>query len=231
MPSRQLDEYVRYHGMLVSPRGAARCNASFTGAVLFMPRAAALSAAAAAAESAGASAGRSPFEVSGLSVPTYYALVLLSLTGLSTLLGCTRVLEASEVAREGEVGGSGGSGGSGNASSGAAIVKSARVASVDEEDRILAWTRAYFARRFAPLAAADVCLVRRFRFHFALAGVRVAMQHFVSPGAVPGAPAMLHLAEQYEVDWACFGAAHLVLWLCVAAAAAGVAVAASPKSS
>ena len=247
--SPSLAEYRAYHAMFAMPGVVRRCNASFTGVVLFMPLSSVLGGtAAAAARTAEAAPGApAPFEVVGLSVATYYLLVLLSLTGLSTLLGCTRVIEAREVdpiggGGGGGGGGRGGGGGSGSSGGGGSSVhggtggSSGRVgvSEAGDDAAVLEWTRRILARRFArageaashdrsAAAAAEVRLVRRFRFNFRLAGVSVSMQHLSSPGA-PGEPPLLHLAEQYEVNWICFCAAQAVLWLAVAGASAALAL-------
>ena len=84
-----LKDFTHFHGMLCRPATAHGCIASFDGQVLFAP------------------AGYTPstlqqFEynsglsVSRLNVHTYYFLVLVSLTGLTTLFSQTECLVAKE---------------------------------------------------------------------------------------------------------------------------------------
>lgn len=87
-----IKDYTRFHGMLIGSRSAKRCIDSFTGKVIFMP----------SCYSRTddfrliGSDTISPWEVEGLNLATYYALVAFSLTGLSTLLGLTQTIDARE---------------------------------------------------------------------------------------------------------------------------------------
>ena len=93
--SPSLEEYTHFHGMLCKPSTAARCVESFNGTVLFMPhdyydptmtkR---------------ESSSLQPFDCTRpiLSVVSYYLLVWMSLTGLSTLLRQTKFLVSRDYA-------------------------------------------------------------------------------------------------------------------------------------
>jgi len=70
------DNYRNFHGMLCHPTIAQRCVESFTGTILFLPH-------------DYTSPADHDFTRPLLTVFTYYLLVLLSLTGWSTLLGGT----------------------------------------------------------------------------------------------------------------------------------------------
>jgi hypothetical protein len=85
-----LDDYTNFHGMLCRPRTAQRCIDSFTGTVLFIPEHCETSAI-------------SRYDCSKmLTLWSYYALVLVSLTGLSTLFKQTKFLVAQQVPPEQE---------------------------------------------------------------------------------------------------------------------------------
>lgn len=89
-----LQDYTNFHGMLCSPWTVKRCINSLNGSKLFLP------------------VGYSPpyhmmdYNLTGQFGPltfnpftiwTYYLLVILSFTGMATLLGKTKFLEAKEV--------------------------------------------------------------------------------------------------------------------------------------
>eukprot|EP00457_Paulinella_chromatophora_P016533 gb/GEZN01017360.1/.p1 GENE.gb/GEZN01017360.1/~~gb/GEZN01017360.1/.p1 ORF type:complete len:178 (-),score=14.77 gb/GEZN01017360.1/:267-776(-) len=72
-----------FHGMLISPSPAFACIQALNGRILFLP-------------SHYKTYPLDSFEVSNLTAIKYYALVLLSLTGLSTLLGLTTFIDQTE---------------------------------------------------------------------------------------------------------------------------------------
>ena len=78
-----LEHYKHFHGMLCRPETAQRCIESFTGTILFLPQ-------------GYQSPGDYDFTIPFLTVITYYLLVLLSFTGLSSLFGMTRMPCAEE---------------------------------------------------------------------------------------------------------------------------------------
>jgi hypothetical protein len=99
-----LETYYRFHGMLIGPSAARECCDSFArGTILFMPSSYRLGENDERGKSrAGAAATRlSRWDASGVTVSRYFLLVLLSFTGLSTLLGLTETIDAREL-REGE---------------------------------------------------------------------------------------------------------------------------------
>ena len=85
-----LAEFERFHAMLPAPGVARRCVAAFKDTIVFAPSSY-------ADEDFPARVGDSPYEVKRLTTFGYWLLVLVSLTGLSTLLGFTDTLDASEV--------------------------------------------------------------------------------------------------------------------------------------
>mmetsp|Transcript_16514 Transcript_16514/g.24368 ORF Transcript_16514/g.24368 Transcript_16514/m.24368 type:complete len:244 (+) Transcript_16514:2883-3614(+) len=79
-----LSQYNAYHSMVCSPSTAVQCSDSFNGSVIFIP--------------AGTTVTSStPDYCKLLNAITYYGLVLISLTGLSTLLGLTEFVEYKEI--------------------------------------------------------------------------------------------------------------------------------------
>jgi hypothetical protein len=84
-----LDDYRHFHGMLCHPKTAKRCIQSFRGGtVLFLPHD--------YMRKTPLSFSLSEYDCSGrvLNWMTYYSLVFVSLTGLWTLLGRTKLLIA-----------------------------------------------------------------------------------------------------------------------------------------
>ena len=76
--------------MLPAPGVARRCVAAFKDTIVFAPSSY-------TDEDFPARVGDSPYEVKRLTTFGYWLLVLVSLTGLSTLLGFTDTLDAREV--------------------------------------------------------------------------------------------------------------------------------------
>ena len=115
---------------------------------------------------------RSRYEVANLTVLKYYLLVLASITGLSTLLGLTQIIDAREGLEPEE----------------AALAESH---ALHPSAPILD----YVARR----AGGPITLVRRFEYHFKLTDLRVVMLHYSSSGdAATGRAPALHLVEVYD---------------------------------
>merc|ERR1719484_126473 len=84
-----LAEFERFHAMLPRPCVARRCVAAFQNTIVFAP--------ASYTDANFVETEDSPYEVKRLTVFAYWLLVLVSLTGLSTMLGCTDVIDAREV--------------------------------------------------------------------------------------------------------------------------------------
>jgi len=174
--------------MIAGPSSAQRCIDSFNGRILFMPYSYSRDTASFPA------VGRSPWEPAtpGLNLFTYYLLVLFSLTGLSTVLGRTVVLDARAVPAD---------------SSGEQLqceLASAGNPSLVVEQMVLDYLVAPGSTR---VAAHGVRLLRRFEYNFKMAGVNVVMLHFISiaPDGTPSVDAagkdILHLVEVYETKW------------------------------
>jgi hypothetical protein len=85
-PFASLDDYTNFHGMLCRPRTAKRCIDSFTGSILFMP------------DHYTTSKTLENYDCGrGITnTLTYYLLVLITFTGLSTLLQQTEIRMAEE---------------------------------------------------------------------------------------------------------------------------------------
>ena len=78
-PAPSLEDYTNFHGMLCWPKTAKRCIDSFDGLVLFMP-----------SNYGSATLEKYDRTRPALTVLRYYLLVLISFTGLSTLLKITK---------------------------------------------------------------------------------------------------------------------------------------------
>ena len=85
-----LAEFERFQAMLPAPGVARRCVAAFKDTIVFAPSSY-------TDEDFPARVGDSPYEVKRLTTFGYWLLVLVSLTGLSTLLGFTDTLDARDV--------------------------------------------------------------------------------------------------------------------------------------
>ncbi|KAJ3305612.1 hypothetical protein HDV03_001257 [Kappamyces sp. JEL0829] len=127
-------EFTAYHGMLSPPAASRRCTAAFDGTVVFMP-------------SNYRERGIAHYDWTGYYTLTYYALVLASLTGLSTLLGCTNTVAATE-----------------------------SLDSTVPSKEILSDILEYLAAKQG-CQPSDLCMIRRFHFRFRLPGINVKMFH------------------------------------------------------
>jgi len=166
--------------MLVGPAAAARCVRSFNGRILFMPT-----------RHAGDPLMFSRYDYNArLTLLSYYLLVLWSLTGISSLAGCTDTIDAREVASDGKD----------------------ELSTTDDEVAELALARAYIGARCGGAPR----LVRRFHYHFRLAGIRVRMFHLATADE-------LHLVEFFHLDW-WFFVAQALAWGGMLAAVAATAV-------
>ena len=186
-----LAEYTRFHGMVARPSVARRCVDSFhNGVVVFTPSSVFTPVASESINAATAFPTTdgviSRYEVVGLTVFKYYALVLYSLTGLCTALGLTRTIDARED-----------------------LLNGLPALNGEAESRVAAHPLhpspailEYVSRRSG---SPSLTVVRRFEFDFKLVGLRVVMLHL--RGARPPAtadscglsPEPLHLIEVYEL--------------------------------
>ena len=161
-----LCDYRRFHGMFCGVDAARRCVASFDGTILFMPA----TYDPVAFVDATTKAGPLPFEVQRLTTAKYYLLVLGSLTGLCTLLGLTRTVDASE---------------------GLGVVQ-------PKAHSLAVHPAVIESLKRRANAAADALLVRRFEFRFRLIGLSVAMHHYLT--TEEGGATRLNLVEVYAFD-------------------------------
>ena len=128
-----------------------------------------------------------------LSLFSFYFLVLISLTGLSTLLGQTTMIDARVMPddtageRERENG-----------------LTSVITPDLTVNRVVLEYLAAHTSSRNL---YASVKLKRRFEYHFKLAGVKVVMLHFISTDRDGQAilddsgREILHLVEVYDTEW------------------------------
>ena len=84
-PAASLEDYKNFHVMLCHPKAAKRCINSFNGSILFMPH-------------HYTQQTLSDYDCGGgiLTLISYYLLVLVTFTGLSTLLQQTEIRTAEE---------------------------------------------------------------------------------------------------------------------------------------
>ena len=140
---------------------------------------------------------RSKWEVASLNLLTYYVLVVVSLTGLSTWLKQTSVLEAREQGLQLD----------------RALVSTANP-HLKIDQCVLNYLLAEDSR------AKAVMVKRRFEFHFRLADVEVVMLHLVSLGSdgepiLRGGRQVTHLVEVYQCPWGQW-MVHPLVCLCLA---------------
>ena len=159
-----LAEFERFHAMLPRPGVARRCVAAFQNTIVFAP--------ASYTDANFPARGDSRYEVKRLTVFAYWLLVLASFTGLSTMLGCTDVIDARECE----------------------IINEREVDDVlpphglHPSEAMMAYVRRKAGEHVRPC--------RRFEFNFRLAGLAVVMLHF--RGETTG---RLHLVEIYHTRW------------------------------
>ena len=157
-----LAEFERFHAMLPAPGVARRCVAAFKDTIVFAPSSY-------TDEDFPARVGDSPYEVKRLTTFGYWLLVLVSLTGLSTLLGFTDTLDATEVE----------------------VINAREVDDVlpphplHPSEAVMQYVRRKSGEAVRPC--------RRFEYNFRLAGLSVVMLHF--RGQTTG---FLHLVEIYD---------------------------------
>jgi hypothetical protein len=168
-----LSEYNNFHGMLCSPRTASRCIQSFDGMILFMP----------STYHTAPGTALATFDCSGfVTTFSYYLLVIISFTGLSTLLNMTIVRMAVVVSSD--------TPGKLNESLTALPndFTSEYNANLRIEPDVLEYCKQY-------TGASSITLKRRFEYRFVLCGgLDVMMLHFVCNQN------KLHLVEVYHFD-------------------------------
>jgi len=181
------DEYDRFHRMIAGPFTAQRCIANLRknhgGCILFIP-----------------SELPSPDEIclhdasALLNIFSYYALVFVSFTGISTLLGVTQTIDIQEFPF----------------TSGVPIWPSSKCVDVDilksevetkvqVTDEILKYVQSHIERQDYSHHSGQVTLslVRRYEYNFRLlGGLHVIMLHLVSSHC----PETLHLVEVYHIQ-------------------------------
>jgi len=166
-PAATLNDYSNFHGMLCRPSTAQKCINSFNGTILFMPEHCRTS----------DPANIARYDCSGgiLNLASYYLLVVVSLTGLSTLFRQTKFLVAEQVPfQQQQV----------NVDDLVSKQSNSRLA-VDQNvlNYVLQQTN-----------SSSLQVVRRFEYHFGgLVPVSVIMLHFVCDKG------LLHLVEVYHV--------------------------------
>lgn len=155
--------FVNFHGMVCHPKTAAQCIDSFTGTILFMP-----------SDYTPSSLASFDCSAKGVLTPvSYYMLVLFSLTGLSTLLGMTKVVAAKEYPTTAAV-------------QGVPLASDSNTA-LRVEKFVLDYCKQY-------TNANSIFLKRRFEYKFRLVGLEVIMLHFLCDQD------KLHLVEVYEFN-------------------------------
>ena len=147
MAAPSLSDYRNFHGMHIGVPAARRCVQSFQrGTIIFSPATYIDSMATTFPDS-----GTSPYEVHSLTLTKYYFLVLSTLTGLSTLLGLTDVMDATECT-------------------------GTDAKALDHPLHPSPPLLAYLERR----CGGAVTLARRFEYRFRLVGLQVIMLHYRS---------------------------------------------------
>lgn len=200
-----LAQYHAYHSMVCSPSTARQCGDSFQtsgGTIIFMP------------------AGTVPAlsdSTTTLNVLTYYLLVVISFTGLSTLLGMTDFVDAREMDEKDQ----------------AVVIACGTENEKDEEITLSPLMRSvrdptnvtlsidalrYVAKQSSVDELSELRIIRRFEYDFRLVGVNVIMIHLMSPAKVEGRPRPLHLIEVYQfrnpilrfISWVILGCFQLI---------------------
>jgi len=167
-----LEDFTNFHGMLIAPSGATKCIDAFDGgSIIFMP-------------SHYTQQNFRLFDVrtkAALTVATYYLLVILSLTGLSTLLGLTDFRVAREVSKDenDET--------KTNNNGKDPMFVSEYNAALKVEDYVLEHCKQYSQ-------AKTIHLKRHFEYNFRLLGLEVVMLHYLCDQG------KLHLVEVYHVN-------------------------------
>lgn len=138
-----LEDYTNFHGMLCHPATATRCIGSFTGSIFFAP--------------SDDTRNLERYDCTGgiLSLCSYYLLVLMSFTGLSTLLRQTEFRTAREYSTSNEV----------------------TTEIVSEHDSMLVAEPHVLDYCKEQTKSSSLHLKRRFEYNFGLVGLSVMMLH------------------------------------------------------
>ena len=167
--------FVNFHGMVCSPKTASKCIDAFDGTILFMP-----------STYTPDTLALYDYSPDGVLTPfSYYLLVLISLTGLSTLLGMTDFRMSREFPDPG-------------AAAAAAVTPDEKrnqtattpfVSTFNDglrvESLVLDYCKQY-------TKAQTIHLKRQFEYEFRLVGLEVIMLHFLCDQN------KLHLVEVYQ---------------------------------
>mmetsp|Transcript_38534 Transcript_38534/g.44910 ORF Transcript_38534/g.44910 Transcript_38534/m.44910 type:complete len:224 (-) Transcript_38534:178-849(-) len=183
-PCASLEDFSNFHGMLCSPTTAKRCVDSFTGTVLFMPFYYKCNEKSFPNPfKSGGKKRVSHYEQSNVDPVLYYILVLISLTGLSTLLGLTDFIDVRETSKDEDL-----------------------VSKHDARLKVDPYILQYISRRVAyggdnaedesKVELPPLKLIRRFEYKFHIPQIEVVMLHFTSPA--PNGGELLHLVEVYK---------------------------------
>jgi hypothetical protein len=172
-PCASFDDYANFHGMFCRPRTAKRCIDSFTGSILFMP------------DHYTTTKTIQDYDCSGGGITntlTYYLLVLVTFTGLSSLLRQTEIRTAEETSLQLHVSSS-----SNNNNTNTAICSKH-----DGRLKVDSSVLDYVLRQHN---STNLKLTRRFDFHFGgLVPISVIMLHLTCNQG------FLHLVEVYRVE-------------------------------
>jgi len=197
--------------MVIGPVAAKRCIESFTGRVLSLPSTYLHD------EDAFPPCGLSPWDVTPLSLSKYYFEALFSLTGLSTLLCLTDIVEARDIDDYSD------------ALSHSPLLKSAVVPELEVDSRVLEYLANHSsgwgdndgesrgAINISGRSAFSVQLVRKFEFLFRLSGTRAVILHFKSVNRAGDVVRdsrgreVIHCVEVYETGWGYYVAHSMIL--------------------
>lgn len=174
--SPEMYDFIQFHGMLCSPRATRACIKAFNGKILFMPT------------NYEVTKGLAHYEVTGLNIFTYYGLVLQSFTGLSTLLGLTRVVKTLDSAARS-------SSSSGNSMASVSLPEAEWVDEITSEVQSYIITNHPASITPTTSPPSTVIVRRKFEFYFGLPMIAVRMYHLYTPH-----DDKLHLVEIYSLN-------------------------------
>lgn len=134
-----------------------------------------------------------------LSLLTYYLLVVLSMTGLSTLLGMTDFVDRREIHETDQAVVVKGKGAKGTKEEDEITLSPLLQSARDPSVSVSADALQYVARRSNVGNLSDFRIIRRFEYDFRMAGgLNVIMIHVTTPAKSIGEPQPLHLIEVYR---------------------------------
>jgi hypothetical protein len=184
-PSASLNDYTNFHGMLCRPRTAKRCIDSFTGSILFMPVHYTTTTATTTLENYDCGGGIT-------NTLTYYLLVLVTFTGLSTLLQQTEIRTVQETETLLEL----------DNNNNHTVIRSHHDGRLKVDSSVLD----YILRQHN---STNLKLTRRFDFYFGgLVPISVMMLHLTCNQG------LLHLVEVYRVER--LSTVYSTIFMCVA---------------